>query len=103
MAIFAVTTEKGPNWDEGRLIREQESWSAHADFADSLVERGIIVLAGPIGGGGADDVALLVVEAPNESELRSIFSADPWTVSGVLRIKEARPWTLWLDSRDKPE
>jgi hypothetical protein len=56
-------------------------------------------LGGPIGGGSDDDIALLAVEAPDEAELRSIFSDDPWTVSGVFRIKEVRPWTLWLDGR----
>ena len=66
----------------------------HAEFADELVERGIIILGGPIGGGSDDDIALLAVEAPDEAELRSIFSDDPWTVSGVFRIKEVRPWTL---------
>ncbi len=99
MAVFAVTTEKGANWDHSRQIREQQAWVEHAEFADELVERGIIILGGPIGGGSDDDIALLAVEAPDETELRSIFSDDPWTVSGVFRIKEVRPWTLWLDSR----
>ena len=58
----------------------------HAEFADELVERGIIILVGPIGGGSDDDIALLAVEAPDEAELRSSFSDDPWTVSGVFRI-----------------
>ena len=71
----------------------------HAAFADELVERGIIILGGPIGGGSDDDIALLAVEASEEAELRSIFSNDPWTLNGVFRIKEVRPWTLWLDSR----
>jgi uncharacterized protein YciI len=71
----------------------------HAEFADELVARGIIILGGPIGGGSDDDIALLAVEAPDEPELQSIFSDDPWTVSGVFRIKEVRPWTWWLDSR----
>jgi hypothetical protein len=41
----------------------------------------------------------LLSKPPDEAELRSIFSDDPWTVSGVFRIKEVRPWTLWLDGR----
>ena len=99
MAVFEVTTEKGRNWDHSRQIREQQAWVEHAAFADELVERGIIILGGPIGGGSDDDIAVLAVEAPDEVELRSIFSDDPWTVSGVFRIKEVRPWTLCLDSR----
>jgi hypothetical protein len=26
---------------------------------------------------------------------------DPWTVHEVFRIKEIRPWTLWLDGRSR--
>ena len=99
MPVFAVTTEKGSNWDESRPIREQQEWAEHAGYADELVERGIIILGGPIGGGSDQDIALLAVEATDESELRSIFGDDPWTLCGVFRIKEVRPWTLWLDSR----
>ncbi len=99
MAVFAVTTEKGPNWDDSRSIREQRSWEQHARFADDLVERGIIILGGPIGGGSDGDIALLAVAAEDEPALRSIFGDDPWTVHGVFRIKEIRPWTVWLDGR----
>jgi uncharacterized protein YciI len=79
-------------------MRAQASWAEHAAFADELVERGIIILGGPIGGSD-DDIALLAVEAPGESELRAIFRDDPWTVNGVFRIKDVRPWTWWLDGR----
>jgi uncharacterized protein YciI len=103
MAIFAVTTAKGPNWDEGRQIRDQQSWVDHAEFSDELVERGIIILGGPIGGDNDDDIALLAVEAPDESELRSIFSDDPWAVCGIFRIKEVRSWTWWLDAGRSPD
>ena len=71
----------------------------HAAFADELVARGVIIFGGPIGGGSDNDVALLAVEARDESELRSIFRDDPWTTNGVFRIKDVRPWEWWLDSR----
>lgn len=98
MAMFAVTTAKGPLWDEGRPLREQRAWEEHAHFADELVERGIIVVGGPIGGAGEDDIALLAVEAESEAHVRSIFENDPWS-SGVFRVKEVRAWTWWLDGR----
>jgi hypothetical protein len=56
-------------------------------------------LGGPIGGGSDGDIALLAVEAQDESQLRSIFKDDPWMVFGVFRIKEVRSWTWWLDGR----
>jgi hypothetical protein len=98
MAIFAVTTEKGPNWDDARAMREQQSWTEHARFADDLVERGVIIIGGPIGGSDTD-IALLGVDAEDEAQVRTLFSEDPWTLNGVFRIKEVRPWTWWLDGR----
>ena len=97
--MFAVTTAKGPNWMHDRGIREQPVWDEHAKFFDRLVERGVVVLGGPIASASDDEVALLAVEATDEKELRSVFGEDPWAASGVLRIKEVRAWTLWLDSR----
>jgi uncharacterized protein YciI len=99
MAVFAVTTAKGPNWDHTGGFRTQRAWEQHAAFADGLVDRGVIVLGGPIDSGIDEDVALLVVDCADENELRSVFAADPWVTNGVLRIKEVRPWTIWLDSR----
>lgn len=100
MAVFAVTTQKGPNWDHRRDIREQQSWAQHAKFADELVERGVIIVGGPIGDESDNDIALIAVEALDESEVVSIFSNDPWTVGGVFQIKDVRPWTWWLGRRD---
>lgn len=102
MAVFAVTTAKGPNWVSSRGIREQASWDEHARFFDALVERGIVILGGPIATADDADVALLAVVAGNERELRALFAVDPWSSSGVLRIKDVREWTLWLDSRQLP-
>jgi uncharacterized protein YciI len=99
MAVFAVTTAKGPNWDHARGNREQPLWDQHAAFADQLVDRGVILLGGPIASDNEDDIALLAVEAPDEDALRSIFDADPWTVHRVFRIKDVRAWTVWLDGR----
>ncbi len=95
MAIFAVTTAKGPNWQHDRGMREQQSWDEHAALFDDLVERGVVLFGGPIGGSD-EDVALLAVEGADEPEIRSIFRADPWAASAVLRVKEVRPWTIWL-------
>jgi hypothetical protein len=33
--------------------------------------------------------------------VRSAFDADPWTVHQVFRIKQIRPWALWLDGRSR--
>jgi uncharacterized protein YciI len=99
MPVFAVRTAKGPSWDHVRGIREQRAWTEHAAYSDQLVDRGFIVLGGPIESDDAEDIALLMVEATDELALRSTFADDPWSRNGVFRIKEVRAWTLWLDSR----
>ncbi len=101
MPVFAVTTAKGASWDHARGIREQPFWDQHAAFADGLVDRGIIIFGGPVGGDAGEDIALLAVEAPDEGTLRSIFDADPWAVQQVFRIKDVRTWSLWLDGRSR--
>jgi uncharacterized protein YciI len=101
MPVFAVTTARGPNWDHARGIREQPFWDQHAAFADELVDRGVIILGGPIGGGNGEDLALLAVQAADEDAVRAVFDTDPWTVHQVFRIKQIRPWTLWLDVRSR--
>lgn len=99
MPVFAVTTAKGVNWDHARDIREQPFWDEHAAFADQLVARGFVILGGPIGSGADDDIALLAVEAADESAVYAVFDADPWRVHQVFRIKSVWPWTLWLNGR----
>jgi hypothetical protein len=101
MPVFAVTTARDTGWDYARDIREQPFWGQHAAFADELVDRGVIILGGPIDGGDGEDLALLAVEAADEGAVRSAFEADPWTVHQVFRIKQIRPWTLWLDARSR--
>jgi uncharacterized protein YciI len=99
MAVFAVRTAKGPNWDPAHGIREQKGWGEHARFADGLVDAGTIVLGGPISSDNDEDIALLMVEADDEATVRAAFADDPWTTMGVFRIKAIWPWTIWLDAR----
>ncbi len=73
MAMFTVTRAKGPSWDYARGIREQQAWEEHAAFADGLVDRGIVILGGPISSDSDDDVVLLGVNTVVEQEARSIF------------------------------
>jgi uncharacterized protein len=47
MAMFAVTTAKGPSWLPDRGIRDQPGWAEHARFFDGLVDRGVVVMGGP--------------------------------------------------------
>lgn len=77
-------------------IRDQPGWEQHAQFMGRLVERGVVVLGGPIASDEQGGVALFAVEAIDEKELRSVVAEDPWVVSGVLLVKNVQAWTIWL-------
>src|SRR4051794_26857427 len=49
--FFALTLVHGPNWDSSRDIREQAAWDEHAQFMDGLVDRGFILIGGPVDDG----------------------------------------------------
>jgi uncharacterized protein YciI len=101
MAMFAVRTAKGPNWDAKGGPREQELWPEHARYMDELVDQGFVVLGGPIEDDDPDVVALVAMQAADEEEVQSILRTDPWRPAQILRIKDVRSWTVWLDSRSE--
>ena len=95
---FLVEQAKGPAWDHSRGRRKQDGWEEHAAFMDGLVDRGFVVLGGPIGEGDGKSV-LLVVDAPDEEAVRAGFAEDPW-LDGMLEIVSLRPWQTWLRADD---
>ena len=96
MAMFHVLLRRdGPQWDASLPLEEQSDWKAHAAFMDALVERGFIVLGGPL----ADEHRVVhAVEAESEEEVRETLARDPW--SGTHLVVDAiDPWTIRLDGR----
>lgn len=85
----------GENWDDARSLEEQMDWPAHAAFMDALALEGFIALGGPLE--GTRD-ALLVIQAEDSSEIVTRLSADPWTRTGLLILKECWPWRIRLGS-----
>lgn len=99
MRYLAVTTERGPAFDESRGIREQDAWEEHAAFMDGLVEEGVIVMGGPFGDGRR---TLLIFDAESEDEVRRRMAADPWAGMDILRLGSVEPWQIWLFKEPSP-
>ena len=100
-ALFVVENAKGPTYDRFRGRREQNGWDAHAAFMDELVERGVIVMGGPVGDVDDGENTLLIVRAEDEAAVRAAFEPDPWHET-VLRLARVEPWTLWLGELGAP-
>ena len=52
---------------------------------NSLVEKHVIVLGGPIGN-EEESEALIVFDAPSEAVVRDVLSQDPWASTEILLI-----------------
>ena len=97
MSLFAVTREAGPGWTDGGAF-EQPAVHEHAAFMNSLVEKHVIVLGGPIEN-EEENEALIVFDAPSETVVRDLLSQDPWASTEILLIRRIELWTILLDSR----
>ena len=94
MAFFVVINEQGPGWDPKRVMREQQGWTDHATFMDTLETEQFVVLGGPLK--YSKHRAMLIVNASSEQELRNRLAEDPWMRTGVLRTLEIYPWEILL-------
>jgi hypothetical protein len=91
VATFVVLRERGPAWNWGREMREQDGWDNHAAFMEGLAEEGFVLLGGML----SDDRALHVVEAESEGAVRARFRDDPWPVE-MLNVASVTPWEILL-------
>ena len=97
VTYYAVTRERGENWDARLSLRQQAQWDEHAAFMDALVDEDFIVLGGPLGDG--EKTFLLIIEAASEQEIHARLADDPWTPQGLLRTAKIERWEILLDAR----
>lgn len=98
MPTFVLMRERGPNWDHGRGLREQDAWNEHAAFMDALAEDGFVHLGGPLG----DDRVMHVIVADSEDEIRERLATDPWEPMGLLRNVSIERWHILLGTTGAP-
>jgi uncharacterized protein YciI len=90
-----VLRSRGSSWDDSKPLEGQVDWTAHAAFMDNLFNERFAALVGPLE--GTRD-ALLILRASDEAEVVERLASDPWTVHGLLTIKQISPWQLRLGS-----
>jgi uncharacterized protein YciI len=96
--LFVVTRIRGKAWDPTKPMNSQEEWPEHATFMDELATDRFVVLGGPLGDEGH---ILLVVDAADESEIRSTLARDPWSKLAILELHSIQPWTVLLQAGPK--
>ncbi len=93
MPLYVVINEQGPSWEDKIPMRGQKGWDEHAKFINSLEAERFILLGGPLGN-YFKHRAMLVVDAPDEQNLRMRLAEDPWMQTGVLRLIETYSWEV---------
>jgi uncharacterized protein YciI len=74
-------------------MREQAKWDEHAAFMNGLVDEGVVVLGGPVGGANK---FLLIFDIEREELIHARLADDPWTPMGLLRVASVEPWEILL-------
>jgi len=92
---FAVIRSRGPAWNNAVPLDDQVEWTAHAAFMNGLLRDGLVTLGGPLE--GTPDV-LLIMRATDPAEIAERLAADPWTLNGLLVVKQIHPWWVRLGS-----
>jgi len=93
--LFVVTRTRGRAWDASKPMNQQEQWTDHAAFMNRLATDGFVLLGGPLS--DTDDF-LLIVDAADANEINATLARDPWTQSGMLKVKDIQPWTILLEA-----
>ena len=93
---FAILWAPGPAWVLGKTVREQTYWTEHAAFMDRLFENGTVIMGGPFTDGTG---SLVLVEAKEENEVRTLFADDPFVVHCIFVLSSLKQWQLFLDAR----
>ena len=88
-----VRFRAGPTWTSGPP-EEQPGWEDHAAFVDGLVERGTMVMGGPL----ADySGSLSLLQNVGEDEARELLAGDPFVANGVFVLEDVRGWNVYVD------
>ena len=93
--LFVVTRTRGRAWDASKPMNQQEQWTDHGTFMNQLAADEFVVLGGPLS--GTDDF-LHVIDAAGTNQINATLARDPWTQSGMLKVKDIQPWTILLEA-----
>lgn len=88
--LFVIILKPGPKWKRGKHF-SQQGLGPHFRYLKSLVEKGDLMLAGPMG----NDHGLILVRAKTQEAADHILDNDPAVLQGTF-VGEAKPYSVTL-------
>jgi uncharacterized protein YciI len=82
----------GPRWDPARRAGEQPGIEQHVAFLAGLLERGLLVAAGPLR--DVDGHGMTVTRFPSFSAAEHAATREDRSVTGGLLAVRVRPWSV---------
>ncbi len=92
-----VMIRRGAAWRDGPP-EAQSGWDEHAAWIDTLVDRGTIVMGGPLSDNSG---AMLVLEGIGV-DVKLLLPTDPFVKNGVFVVVDVREWTNDVDTLTAP-
>ena len=88
-SYFIAIFSRGPAWDDAKPANEQIGFKEHSDNLRRLRAEKKISIGGRYG-----DKGMVIVEAPNEVEARSLFASDAMVEKKTftLELNQFRPF-----------
>ena len=83
--LYAVIYDVGPKWRAG-VPMEQQGLREHFFYMRDLHARGVILLAGPMGGDGG----LVILRATDQAAAERVVADDPAVTAGIFSGRTAR-------------
>lgn len=90
--IFSVVYAPGPNWLQGRPLREQPL-QEHIQNLEFLLAKKVLVLAGPYMDAPGGE---MVLQVARREDAEKIVANDPAVVKGIL-VPTIREWYIAFD------
>jgi uncharacterized protein len=91
----------GPRWDPARRAAEQPGIEQHYAFVAGLLERGLLVAAGPFR--DVDGHGMTVTRFPSlDAAEHAATREDPSVAGGLLAVR-VRPWSVVMTVVPDPE
>ena len=91
---YVVLQKRGPKWVAGKPAGEQ-ALRNHGRYLQEQMAKGALQWAGPF---LDDSGGLILYNARNEAEVRSIVEHDPGVADGILAVEWIRPFEVAFDA-----